>query len=127
MSSITHFSTDCRLEHPVRVGSIRRAMYAVIATGGKQEKVAEGQHITVERLDAEEGADVSFVPVLVVDGERVLASATALASASVKGRIVGSAAGPKINGFTYKRRTNQRRRYGHRQHYSVVEITSITA
>lgn len=127
MSSITHFSTDRRLEHPVRVGSIPQAMYAVIATGGKQEKVAEGQHITVERLDAEEGADVSFVPVLVVDGERVLASATALASASVKGRIVGSAAGPKINGFTYKRRTNQRRRYGHRQHYSVVEITSITA
>jgi large subunit ribosomal protein L21 len=109
------------------VGSIRRAMYAVIATGGKQEKVAEGQQITIERLDAEQGADVSFVPVLVVDGERVLASADALASASVTGRVVGSAAGPKINGFTYKRRTNQRRRYGHRQHYSVVEITSIKA
>ena len=52
---------------------------------------------------------------------------SALASASVRGRIVGTAQGPKINGFTYKRRTNQRRRYGHRQQYSVVEITSITA
>lgn len=109
------------------VGSIPQAMYAVIATGGKQEKVAEGQQVTVELLDASKGDEVSFVPVLVVDGDKVLAGGSALASASVRGRIVGTAQGPKINGFTYKRRTNQRRRYGHRQQYSVVEITSITA
>ena len=100
-------------------------MYAVIASGGKQEKVTEGQQVALELLDGEEGSDVSLRPVLVVDGDTVLAG-NALSSASVTGRIVGTAKGPKINGFTYKRRTNQRRRYGHRQQYTVVEITSIT-
>ena len=100
-------------------------MYAVIATGGKQERVAEGQQLQVELLGAEDGADVSFTPVLLVDGESVLATPDQLKGATVTGRVVGTAKGPKIDGFTYKRRTNQRRRYGHRQKYSVVEITSI--
>lgn len=100
-------------------------MYAVIATGGKQVRVAEGQQVHVELLGLEQGASVDFTPVLVVDGDTVLATPTQLAGSKVSGRIVGLASGPKINGFTYKRRTNQRRRYGHRQHYQVVEITSI--
>ena len=62
---------------------------------------------------------------LVVDGDTVLATPDQLEGASVTGTVVGTAKGPKINGFTYKRRTNQRRRYGHRQHYTTVEITSI--
>ena len=101
------------------------AMYAVIATGGKQVRVAEGQQVHVELLGAEQGSTVDFTPVLVVDGDTVLATPTQLASSSVQGRIVGAATGPKIDGFTYKRRTNQRRRYGHRQKYQVVEITKI--
>ena len=101
-------------------------MYAVIASGGKQEKVAEGQVVRVELLDAEQGSEVAFSAVLVVDGENVLATADQLEKASVKGKVVGTAKGPKINGFTYKNKTNQRRRYGHRQKYTVVEITSIT-
>jgi large subunit ribosomal protein L21 len=100
-------------------------MYAVIATGGKQEKVAEGQQVRVELLGAEDGTEVSFTPVLLVDGDSVLATPDELAGVEVKGRVVGTAKGPKIDGFTYKRRTNKRRRFGHRQHYSVVEITSI--
>jgi large subunit ribosomal protein L21 len=92
-------------------------MYAVIASGGKQEKVSEGQQVALELLDGDEGSEVKLTPVLLVD---------ALAKVSVTGKIVGTTKGPKINGFTYKRRTNQRRRYGHRQHYTVVEITSIT-
>jgi large subunit ribosomal protein L21 len=100
-------------------------MYAVIATGGKQERVAEGQQLQVELLGAADGADVSFTPVLLVDGESVLATPDQLKGATVTGRVIGTAKGPKIDGFTYKRRTNQRRRYGHRQKYSVVEITSI--
>jgi large subunit ribosomal protein L21 len=100
-------------------------MYAVIATGGKQEKVAEGQQVQVELLGLDDGAEVTFSPVLLVDGDAVLATPDELAGVTVTGRVVGTAKGPKINGFTYKRRTNQRRRYGHRQHYSVVEITSI--
>jgi large subunit ribosomal protein L21 len=101
-------------------------MYAVIASGGKQEKVSEGQQVALELLDGEEGSEVSLTPVLVVDGDSVLASADALSGVSVTGRIVGTTKGPKINGFTYKRRTNNRRRYGHRQNYTVVEITSIS-
>lgn len=101
-------------------------MYAVIASGGKQEKVTEGQRVALELLDGDEGSEVSLTPVLLVDGADVLAGADALAGASVTGKIVGTTKGPKIDGFTYKRRTNQRRRYGHRQKYTLVEITSIT-
>jgi large subunit ribosomal protein L21 len=102
-------------------------MYAVIATGGKQEKVAEGQTVAVELLGADDGTEVSFTPVLVVDGDTVLATPTQLEGATVTGRVVGTTKGPKIDGFTYKRRTNQRRRYGHRQKYTTVEITRIAA
>ena len=101
-------------------------MYAVIDSGGKQEKVAEGQQVNVELLDAAAGDEVALTPVLVVDGDNVLATADQLKSVTVTGKVVGTAKGPKINGFTYKRRTNQRRRYGHRQHYTVVEITKIS-
>ena len=100
-------------------------MYAVIASGGKQERVTEGQQVQLELLQGDEGSEVSLRPVMVVDGDDVFAGADALAGASVTGRIVGTTKGPKINGFTYKRRTNNRRRYGHRQNYTVVEITSI--
>ena len=100
-------------------------MYAVIASCGKQEKVTEGQQVALELLEGDEGSEVSLTPVLLVDGDDVLAGSDALSGASVTAKIVGSTKGPKINGFTYKRRTNQRRRYGHRQNYTVVEITSI--
>jgi large subunit ribosomal protein L21 len=100
-------------------------MYAVIASGGKQAKVSEGEQVHVELLDAEQGSEVSLTPVLLVDGDTVLATPSQLSGATVTGKVVGWAQGPKIDGFTYKRRTNQRRRYGHRQKYHVVEITSI--
>lgn len=102
-------------------------MYAVIASGGKQEKVTEGQRVALELLAGDEGSEVSLTPVLVVDGDTVLAAPDQLASATVTGTIVGTTKGPKINGFTYKRRTRSRRRYGHRQHYTLVEITKIAA
>jgi large subunit ribosomal protein L21 len=101
-------------------------MYAVIATGGKQEKVAEGQRLNVELLGEDEGAVVTFTPVLLVDGDAVLATPEQLKGVSVTGKVVGSAKGAKIDGFIYKKRTNQRRRFGHRQHYTTVEITSIS-
>ncbi len=100
-------------------------MYAVIQTGGKQYKVEEGQRLDVERLgDADE---VSLTPVLVVDGDSVLATPAQLSGASVTARVVGEAKGPKITGFTYKNKSNERRRWGHRQHYSKIEITGISA
>jgi large subunit ribosomal protein L21 len=98
-------------------------MYAVIATGGKQYRVEEGQKLDVERLG--EDGDVSFTPVLLVDGENVVTGG-GLAKASVSARVVGEAKGPKITGFTYKNKTNQRRRWGHRQKYSTIEITGIS-
>ena len=100
-------------------------MYAVIATGGKQEKVSTGQQVQVELLDAADGSVVTFAPVLVVDGTNVLSTPDQLSKAKVTAKVIGIAAGPKIDGFTYKRRTNQRRRFGHRQKYSVIEITNI--
>jgi len=100
-------------------------MYAVIATGGKQERVESGQRVEVELLGVDEGTEVTFAPVLVVDGSDVLATPAQLNGFAVTGTVVGTSKGPKINGFTYKRRTNNRRRYGHRQHYTTVEITGI--
>ena len=101
-------------------------MYAVIKTGGKQEKVEAGQILNVEKLGKAVGEEITLTPVLLVDGDTVLATPDQLDGVTVTGKVVGEAKGPKIDGFTYKRRTNQRRRYGHRQQYSVVEITSIT-
>ena len=99
-------------------------MYAVIRTGGKQYRVAEGERLDVERLDGD--GELSFQPVLVVDGDTVVAAASDLAAAAVKGRVVGTTKGPKITGYTYKNKTNQRRHWGHRQGYSTIEIISIT-
>jgi large subunit ribosomal protein L21 len=100
-------------------------MYAVIKTGGKQEKVSEGQRLDVELLGQDEGAEVTFAPLLLVDGETVLSGADA-GSASVTARVVGETKGEKIRGFTYKNTTNQSRRWGHRQRYTTIEITGIS-
>jgi large subunit ribosomal protein L21 len=101
-------------------------MYAVISTGGKQYRVSEGDSIDVEHLGVDEGGSVDLVPVLVVDGANVLATPDQLAGASVTGRVVGQSRGPKVTGFTYKNKSNNRRRWGHRQSYDRVEITGIT-
>ena len=98
-------------------------MYAVIETGGKQYKVAEGDRLEVERLAGEE---VVLRPVLIVDGDRVLATPGELGAAAVTARVVGEAKGPKIRGYTYKNKSNQRTRWGHRQRYSTIEITAIS-
>ena len=100
-------------------------MYAVIATGGKQRRVEAGQRLDVELLPAQTGEEVTFTPVLVVDDGTVLATPDELDGALVRGRVVGETKGPKIDGFTYKNATTNRRRWGHRQRYSTVEITAI--
>ena len=100
-------------------------MYAIVATGGKQYRVEEGQTLKVERL-GEAGSNVELRPVMLVDGDQVLATPTELAGASVAARVVEEAKGPKIDGFIYKSKSNNRRRYGHRQTYATIEITGIT-
>jgi large subunit ribosomal protein L21 len=101
-------------------------MYAVIQTGGKQERVEEGQTLAVERLVASEGDEITFAPILVVDGETVLAGPGPLSGARVGARVVGQTKGPKIRGFTYKPKTRSRRSWGHRQTYTTIEITDIS-
>ncbi len=100
-------------------------MYAVVKTGGKQERVAEGQHLRVELLGAAAGAQVELDPVLVVDEQRVLATPSELAGVVVSATVLGEELGPKIRGFTYAAKTRHRRRWGHRQRYSTVQVTSI--
>ena len=98
-------------------------MYAVIHTGGKQYRVSEGDRLEVERLV---GDKVTLRPVMLVDGDSVLATPDQLGSASVTARVVGASKGPKIKGFTYKNKSNERKHWGHRQKYSTIEITGIT-
>ena len=100
-------------------------MYAIVATGGKQYRVEEGQTLQVERVGAE-GTELELRPVMVVDGDQVLATPAELAGSSVSARVLGESRGPKIDGFTYKPKSNNRRRYGHRQTYATIEITGIT-
>ena len=87
-------------------------MYAVIKTGGKQTRVAEGERVDVERLGAAVGDDVTLTPVLVVDGDSVLSTPDELSGASVAATVVGEAKGPKITGFTYKNKTRSRQALG---------------
>jgi large subunit ribosomal protein L21 len=101
-------------------------VYAVIRTGGKQERVEEGQTLSVELLGAADGDEVTFDPILLVDGETVVTNRDELASARVAARVVGEVKGPKIRGFTYKPKTRGRRAWGHRQRYTTIEITGIT-
>jgi large subunit ribosomal protein L21 len=103
-------------------------MYAVIRTGGKQYRVEEGEQLEVEQLGADTGGDVELTPVLVVDGSRVLATPDQLGPTKVSARVVDpDVRGPKIRGFTYKSKSNHRRRWGHRQRHALIEITSISA
>jgi large subunit ribosomal protein L21 len=102
-------------------------VYAVIRTGGKQQRVEEGQTLAVERLGASEGDEVTFEPLLVVDGARVLSGRDQLSAARVSARVVGDAKGPKVRGFTYKPKSRARRRWGHRQQYTTIQVTGITA
>ena len=99
-------------------------MYAVVATGGKQYKVEEGQVLEVERV-GDVGSDVELRPVLLVDGSAVLSTPADLAGASVKAKVLEEVKGPKINGFVYKNASNNRRRWGHRQTLARIEITGI--
>ncbi len=100
-------------------------MYAVIDSGGKQARVEVGSLVDVELLPQRPGEEVALRPLLVVDGEDVYAGSTSLASASVSGRVVGGAKGPKVVGFTYQPKARRRRRFGHRQRYTTVEVTAI--
>ena len=100
-------------------------MYAVVKSGGKQYRVEQGQRLRVERLGAADEV-VELKPIMVVDGDNVLATPAQLAGSKVSARVIEEVRGPKINAFTYKNKSNNRRRWGHRQTYSSIEITGIS-
>ncbi len=103
-------------------------MYAIIESCGKQYKVAEGDVVFFEKLDAEEGKKVSFDNVVLVsDGKKIEVGTPYVKGAKVEGKVVANGKGKKILVYRYKAKKNERRTQGHRQPYSKVEITSIKA
>ena len=100
-------------------------MYAIVKTGGKQYKVAEGDQVKVEKIEGEAGTSVSLSPILVVDGASVTSDSDALAKVTVSAEIVEQTKGPKIRIHKYKNKTGYHKRQGHRQKLTVVKITGI--
>ena len=103
-------------------------MFAVIRTGGKQYRVAEGDRIVVERLDAEAGDLLAFDQLLMLaeDGKEPLVGTALPPEARVFGRVLEQTRGPKLIVFRKKRRKNHRRTKGHRQDLTAVRIVSIS-
>lgn len=102
-------------------------MYAIVKTGGKQYKVAEGDVIEVEKLDASPGAEVALPAVLLVDGTKVTHEAAKLSNAKVTAEVVAQTKGPKIRIHLYKNKTGYHRRLGHRQPLTQLKVTGISA
>ena len=101
-------------------------MQAVIATGGKQYRVAEGQVIAVEKLPGDKGAEVAFSSVLLVDRDgEVIVAPDRLKGARVSGQVIAQGRGRKVLVVKFKRRKNYRRHRGHRQAATTVRITKI--
>jgi large subunit ribosomal protein L21 len=103
-------------------------VYAIVRCGGRQEKVALDDVLTVDKLaDEEAGSSVTFPAILVVDGSTVISDAAELSGYTVTAEVVGAAKGPKINMIHYRNKTGYKRRQGHRQKYTQVRITGIEA
>jgi large subunit ribosomal protein L21 len=100
-------------------------VYAIVRCGGRQEKVALDDVVTVDKLPGEAGSSITLEALLVVDGERVISDPAEVGRYQVTADIVGDAAGPKINMIQYRNKTGYRRRLGHRQRYTQVRITGI--
>ena len=101
-------------------------VYAIVRNGGGQAKVAVGDVISIDQVQATEGDTVQLAAVMVVDGDQVTADAESLAKISVTAEVVGDAKGPKIVIQKYKNKTGYKKRQGHRQKYTQVKITGIT-
>jgi large subunit ribosomal protein L21 len=103
-------------------------MYAVIKTGGKQYRVAEGDVILVEKLDAEAGSSIDFDDVLMVgDGENAQIGTPFVAGSKVSATVREQIRGKKIEIIKFRRRKHHQKRTGHRQYHTVLKINSITA
>lgn len=102
-------------------------MFAVIRTGGKQYKVAKNDRIAVEKLDVKEGGKVDLEVLMVSDGKSAKVGESAVSGAKVSAKIVAHEKDDKVVVFKKRRRQNYRRKKGHRQNKTVIEITDIAA
>ena len=101
-------------------------MYAVIKTGGKQYKVSQNDEIFVERLNAEEGAEVSLTDIVALhNGKKLIVDSKTLSTANVVAKVLKNGKARKITVFTYKPKKNEKRKLGHRQLYTKLQIISI--
>ncbi len=100
-------------------------MYAIIETGGKQYKVSNGDVVYVEKLTAEDGAKIDFKVIALGSEDGIKVGAPYVEGATVTGEVLKSGKGKKISVFTYKPKKGEKRKMGHRQPYTKVEIKSI--
>jgi large subunit ribosomal protein L21 len=101
-------------------------MYAIVKTGGKQYKVAEGDVIEVEKLAGSAGDEIALQAVLLVDGEDLVTDAAKLANVAVTGQVVAHTKGPKIRIHKFKNKTGYHTRQGHRQPLTQLKVTGIS-
>jgi len=103
------------------------AVYAIVRSGGQQQKVAVGDVIEIDKTAHGVGDSVTLPVVMLVDGDKVTSGAADLAKASVTAEVLGATKGPKITILKYKNKTGYRKRQGHRQKYTQVKVTDISA
>jgi large subunit ribosomal protein L21 len=102
-------------------------VYAIVRSGGTQQKVSVGDVIEIDKTAHGVGESVSLPVLLLVDGESVTSDADKLAKATVTVEVLGATKGPKITIMKFKNKTGYRKRQGHRQHYTQVKVTDISA
>ena len=100
-------------------------MYAIVRAGGRQEKVAVGDVVELDRVNGNVGATLTLPTLLLVDGDTVTTDPAALAAITVTAEVVEHTKGPKIRILRYKHKTGYRRRQGHRSHLTRVRVTGI--
>jgi len=100
-------------------------VYAIVKAGGRQEKVAVGDIVVVDRLRASEGATVELPALLLVDGDKVTSKSAELSKIKVTATVVRDERGPKIDILKFKNKTGYRRRIGHRQDLTRLKVTGI--
>ena len=101
-------------------------MYAILKTGGKQYTVKENDVIRIEKLDVEAGQEVVLSDVLFIGGGEEVIGSPIVEGAQITGKVMSQGRGKKINGFTFKPKKNEHRRYGHRQAYTQILIEKIS-
>lgn len=112
----------CRIWRELHGG---KYMYAIIATGGKQYKVAEGDIIRVEKLGVEEGENVTFDQVLAVRNDETIKAGEDVKDATVEAKVIGNGKARKVIVYKYKPKTGYHKKNGHRQQFTEVKITKI--